>query len=193
MSSFCAFFGHPERIFLHSLTVMKPSDDASFEESLRRARLAQAARLDALTGIRDAELLRLQVLRDDLAAVVARSSPLQGLTDLALIADDPPTLWIDLVTHVVMAPDRRTYCLVEDRAGGSESLFSSRDRAEMAKLIAERLAHRMVERERMLQPSNNRQLIVGHSSAALLLAWLSGLCLGAVLLLILLELIANSA
>jgi hypothetical protein len=44
-----------------------------------------------------------------------------------------------------------------------------------------------------LQPSNNRQLIVGHSSAALLLAWLSGLCLGAVLLLILLQLIAKPA
>ena len=59
--------------------------------------------------------------------------------------------------------------------------------------LTERLAHRLVERERMLQPSNNRQLIVGHSSAALLLAWLSGLCLGAVLLLILLELIARPA
>jgi hypothetical protein len=63
----------------------------------------------------------------------------------------------------------------------------------MAKSIAERLAHRLVEQERMLQPSNNRQLIVGHSSAALLLAWLSGLCLGAVLLLILLQLIAKPA
>jgi len=172
---------------------MKPFDDASFEDSLRRARLAQATPLDALTGIRDAELLRLQALRDDLAAVVARSSRLEGLTDLALIADDPPKLWIDLVTHVVMAPDPRTYCLLEDRAAGSESLFSSRDRAEMAKSIAERLAHRLVERERMLQPSNNRQLIAGHSSAALLLAWLSGLCLGAVLLLILLQLIAKPA
>ena len=172
---------------------MKHGTDASFEDRLRHARLAQAAHLDALTGVRDAELLRLQALRDDLAAVVSRDSRLEGLADLALIPDDPPRLWIDLVTHVVMAPDPRSYCLVEDCATGRESVFSSRDRSEMVKSIAERLAHRLVERESMWQPSNNRRSIVGHSSASLLLAWLSGLCLGAVLLLILLQLLAKPA
>ena len=109
---------------------MKHGTDASFEDRLRHARLAQAAHLDALTGVRDAELLRLQALRDDLAAVVSRDSRLEGLADLALIPDDPPKLWIDLVTHVVMAPDPRSYCLVEDCATGRESVFSSRDRSD---------------------------------------------------------------
>jgi hypothetical protein len=189
----------PQRAFLVTLSGffctiwigMKPSDDDPLADSLRRARLAQAAHFDALTGVRDAELLRLQALRDDLAALVGRDNRLKTLTDLALVPDDPPKLWIDLVSYVVMAPDSRTYCLIEDRVTGRESLISSRDRAEMAKSIAERLAHCLVERERMLQPSNNRQLIVGHSSAALLLAWLSGLCLGAVLLLILLQLLGK--
>src|SRR5262245_17995725 len=171
---------------------MRPSDNGSFEDSLRRARLAQAAHLDALTGVRDAELLRLQALRDDLLVLVQRDSRLKELTDLALVGGDPAKMWIDLVTYVVMARDSRTYSLVEDRATGRESLFSSRDRGVMERSIAEPLAHRLVDGERMLQPGNNRQLIVGHSSAALLLAWLSGLCLGAVLLLILLLMLAKT-
>jgi hypothetical protein len=170
---------------------MKPTEDGSFEESLRRARLAQSAHFDALADIRDAQTLRLQALRDDLAPVVDRNARLKDFVDLALIPGDPPKLWIDLVTYVVMAPDPRTYCLIQDRSTGQESLFSSRERPEMAKYIGERIAHRLVERERMLQPGNNPQLIVGHSSAALLLAWLSGFCLGAVLLLILLVLLAK--
>jgi hypothetical protein len=170
---------------------MKPTDDRSFEDSLRRARLAQSAHFDALADIKDAQTLRLQALRDDLAPVVDGNARLKEFVDLALVPGDPPKLWIDLVTYVVMAPDPRTYCLIQDRSTGHESLFSSRERPEMAKYIGERIAHRLVERERMLQPGNNRQLIVGHSSAALLLAWLSGFCLGAVLLLILLVLLAK--
>jgi hypothetical protein len=61
----------------------------------------------------------------------------------------------------------------------------------MAKQVGEPIAPRLVERERMLQPGNNRRPIVGHSSAALLLAWLAGFCLGAVLLLVLLLLLAK--
>src|SRR5262245_54295637 len=170
---------------------MKPTEDGSFEESLRRARLAQSAHFDALADVRDAQTLRLQALRDDLTTVVDGNARLKGFVDLALIPGDPPKLWIDLVTYVVMAPDPRTYCLIQDRSTGHESLFSSRERPEMTKYIGERIAHRLVERERMLQPGNNRQLIVGHSSAALLLAWLSGFCLGAVLLLLLLVLLAK--
>jgi len=171
--------------------IMRPTDDRSFEAALRRARLAQSAHFDALAEIRDAQTLRLHALRDDLAPLVAGNAPLKDFVDLALIPGDPPRLWIDLVTYAVMGPDPRTYCLIQDRATGHESLFSSRDRAEMVKYIGERIANRLVERERMLQPGNNRQLIVRHSSAALLLAWLSGFCLGAVLLLILLVLLAK--
>jgi hypothetical protein len=169
---------------------MKPTDDRSFEDALRRARLAQSAHFDALADIRDAQTLRLQALRDDLAPLVEGNARVKDFVDLALIPGDPPRLWIDLVTYAVMGPDPRTYSLIQDRSG-QESLFSSRDRSEMVKYIGERLANRLVERERMLQPGNNRQLIVGHSSAALLLAWLSGFCLGAFLLLILLVLLAK--
>src|SRR5262245_4817522 len=170
---------------------MKPTEDGSFEESLRRARLAQSAHFDALADIKDAQTLRLQALRDDLFPLVESNARLQDFVDLALIPGDPPRLWIDLVTYAVMGPEPRTYCLIQDHATGHESLFSSRDRSEMVKYIGERIANRLVERERMLQPSNNRQLIVGHSSAALLLAWLSGFSLGAFLLLILLVLLAK--
>jgi len=170
---------------------MKPTEDGSFEESLRRARLAQSAHFDALADIKDAQTLRLQVLRDDLALLVEGNARLRDFVDLALTPGDPPRLWIDLVTYVVMTPDPRTYSLIQDRSSGPESLFSSRERPEMAKHVGEHIAHRLVERERMLQPGNNRRPIVGHSSAALLLAWLAGFCLGAVLLLILLLLLAK--
>ena len=121
-------------------------------------------------------------------AVISQAA---DFVDLALVPGDPPKLWIDLITYVVMSPDPRTFCLVQDRRTGHETLFSSNDRAEMVRHVGEHVAHRVVERERLAEPVSNRRLQIGHSSAALLLAWLSGFALGALLLLILMAVIAR--
>lgn len=87
--------------------------DQGLNGALRQARLAEAAHFEAVLDIRDAQTLRLQVLKDDLAPAVLANVEAASFIDLALVPGDPPRLWVDLITSVVMAPDPRTYRLVQ--------------------------------------------------------------------------------
>ncbi|MFO1090485.1 MAG: hypothetical protein U1E46_13010 [Hyphomicrobiales bacterium] len=156
-------------------------DDQDFAQALRRARLAQAAHFDALMDIRDAQTLRLKALRDDLEDVLkGRREGTNDFIDLALVPGDPPRLWIDLVTYVVMQPTPRSYRLLQDRQSGKEILFETEDRAAMLSRITEFVAHRLVDRERVLVATGGIKTEPGYSTAALILAWISGFAVGIV-------------
>jgi hypothetical protein len=159
--------------------------DPGLAEALRKARVAEAAHFEAVLDIRDAQTLRLQVLKDDLAPAAA-SEEARRYFDLALVAGDPPRLWIDLVGYVVMEPNPRTYRLVQDTQSSREILYETTDRAAMATKVREYMAHRLVARERQLVSSVAPQTEHGgYSTGALILAWVSGLAVGVLALLIL--------
>jgi hypothetical protein len=159
--------------------------DPGLAEALRKARVAEAAHFEAVLDIRDAQTLRLQVLKDDLAPA-AQSEEAKRYFDLALVPGDPPRLWIDLIGHVVMEPNPRTYRLVQDTEARREILYETVDRAAMAAKVREYMAHRLVARERQLVSSAPPRLEgEGYSTGALILAWLSGLAVGVLGLLIL--------
>src|SRR6266540_3241487 len=61
------------------------SESTELDEALRQARLKEAAHFEAALDIRDAQTLRLQVLKDDLAPIVASRRQAQEFFDLALI------------------------------------------------------------------------------------------------------------
>lgn len=155
------------------------SDDGGLGAALRNARLAEGAHYEAAQNLRDAKSIRLQLLKDDLSTAAAAAG---GLFDLALAPGDPPRLWIDLITAVVMEPDHRTYRLQQDRQSGREILFESDDRALMADTVRRHMAHLMVARERLAATAVLPPPPAGYSMASLLLAWLSGLALGALAL-----------
>jgi len=155
--------------------------------ALRQARLAEAAHFEAVLDIRDAQTLRLQVLKDDLVPIVAGSSAATSFIDLALVPGDPPRLWVDLITSVVMAPDPRTYRLVQDSPAGRQTLFETADRAEMVERVTQHIAHRLVAREREMTAvstlaADSKAAITGYSTGALILAWVSGFSVGALAL-----------
>ena len=146
---------------------------------LRLARIAEAAHYDAALDIRDAKTLRLQVLKDDLAPILAANSEAGRLFDLSLVPGEPPKLWIDLITGVVMEPDPRTYRLIQDTHSGRETLAETPSRDEMIERVKLHMAHQLVARERrMAVASPASRAVAGHSSAALILAWLSGFSIG---------------
>jgi hypothetical protein len=141
--------------------------------------LAEAAHLEAVLDIRDAQTLRLQVLKDGLAPAVLANSETASFIDLALVPGDPPRLWIDLITSVVMAPDPRTYRLVQDGHGGRQTLLETANREEMIERVEQHIAHRLITREREKGAVAAPQpRLVGHSTGALILAWLSGFSIG---------------
>ncbi len=153
--------------------------------AMRQARLAEAAHLEAVLGVRDSKTLRLHVLKDDLAPLVAATPEASKFFDLALVPGEPPRLWIDMISSVVMEPDYRTYRLQQDNQAGREALFETSDRSEMLNFLKSYVAHRMIARERhvagaapVLWPMS------GYSSGAIIYAWLSGFMLGLLALLV---------
>jgi hypothetical protein len=157
--------------------------DQGLSGALRQARLAEAAHFEAVLDIRDAQTLRLQVLKDELAPDILANVEASSFIDLALVPGDPPRLWVDLITSVVMAPDPRTYRLVQDGSGGRQTLLETADRAEMIGRIKQHIAHRLITREReKTAAAPPKPVVIGHSTGALILAWLSGFSIGALAL-----------
>jgi len=157
-----------------------PGSRASFDEALRQARIAEAAHLDVVLDIRDAQILRLQALKLDLYGLIQGHSEAKKFFDLAVVEGDPPRLWIDLITAVVMDPNPRTYRLYQDTQDGRETLFETDNRGEMVEKIKTYMAHRLVARERqMASQAFLARPPEGFSTAAILLAWLAGVVIGA--------------
>ena len=157
---------------------------AGLEAALRRAREMEAAHFEAVLAVRDAEMLRLEALKADLAPAVAAHDRARDFFDLVVVPGEPPRLWIDLLGAVVMAPDPRTYRLTQDLPSGREVLHETRDRAEMAEKIRDYMAHRLVARERQLAGAAlARTGKPGYSGKALVAAWLAGATAGALALL----------
>jgi len=156
------------------------SGDGGMIEALHQARLAEAAHFEAAMNLRDSKSIRLQLLKDDLLPAAAAAP---DLFDLALVPGEPPKLWIDLITSVVMEPDHRTYRLIQDRQSGRDILFESDDRSLMADAVRQQMAHRIIARERQAASSLPAPPSPGYSTASLILAWLSGIALGALALL----------
>lgn len=159
--------------------------DQGLDGALRQARLAEAAHFEAVLDIRDAQTLRLQVLKDELAPAVLANVEAASFVDLALVPGDPPRLWIDLITSIIMAPDPRTYRLVQDGPGGRQTLLETADRVEMLDRVKQHIAHRLISREREKSGIKTQSpKVPGYSNGALVLAWLSGFSIGALALFI---------
>ena len=159
--------------------------DQGLTGALRQARLAEAAHFEAVLDIRDAQTLRLQVLKDELTPSILASLEASSFVDLALVPGDPPRLWIDLITSVVMSPDPRTYRLVQDSAQGRETLLETANKAEMIDRIEQHIAHRLIAREREKTGAAPRKpTSAGYSKGTLFLAWVSGFLMGVLALFI---------
>lgn len=157
--------------------------DGGLKQALREARLAEAAHFEAALDLRDSKSIRLQLLKDDLIPIIIGSAAAAELFDLALVPGEPPKLWIDLISYVVMEPDPRTYRLLQDRQDSREMLFESGNRSDIADFIRRHMAHRLIARERRTASVSLSPYTPGYSTSSLILAWTSGFALGAMLLL----------
>ena len=155
------------------------ADADAFVKALKKARLSEAAQLDAITNLRDAGTLRLEALRDALLPQLRDNAQAQAMFELNVQDGDRPRLWIDLVSAVEMWPDPKTYALTQHRDGHRETLFETRDLQEMQRFALGYLAHRMVAKERMAAGLRERR--VGgprYSLSEMIYVWLTGLLFG---------------
>src|SRR5262249_33312338 len=121
------------------------------KEAMRQARIDLAERSAVIVDMRNAEIARLELLNDALEPVFADIPPEVDLFDRGVTSGDPPRLWIDMIAHVVMGRDKRTYRFLQDTRYGRRVLAESGEIAEMRDAVTQYVARRMVERERLLE------------------------------------------
>lgn len=123
---------------------------ANLTIALRRARIANAERSDVLADLREAELARLEILRDHLAPVLAQVPEDCDLFDVGVSHGERPRLFIDHIGFIEMGRDRRLYRFLQDTRHGRVTIGESENVATLVEAVTEYIAHRLVERERAL-------------------------------------------
>jgi hypothetical protein len=119
-------------------------------EAVRQARIDMAERTGVVVDLHDAEVARLEILNEALDPLFADIAPEIELFERGITRGDPPRLWIDMIAHVVMGRDKRHYRFVQDTRYGRRVLGESTDADEIAGLITQYVARRLIERERVL-------------------------------------------
>jgi hypothetical protein len=153
---------------------------------LRKARLAEAAHLDALQNVRDARGLRLLALREAIRPTLQGNPLSEAFQELNLQNGETPRLWIDLISAVVVAPDTRTFRLEQDQDGRRAVLHETTDLDDMARVVVSYIAHRTLARERGFAgvSGTNAPILNGYSLGELVYVWFTGAALGILLFLI---------
>lgn len=130
-----------------------PAEDADpvrLKDAVRAARIESAERSGVVVDLRDAELARLELLKDELDPVFAEVSPEVELFEPGISQGDTPRLWVDAVAHVHMGRDKRMYRFVQDSRYGRKVLAESFEPADIVSAVTRYVARRLVERERAL-------------------------------------------
>ncbi len=121
-------------------------------DALRQARIEFADRSDVVVDLRDAEVARLEILSDALDPLFSEIPDNIDLFDRAISQGDTPRLWIDIVAHVVMGRDKRTYRFVRDTRFGRTVIAESHDVQPIVDAVTKYVARRMIEREHAFLP-----------------------------------------
>lgn len=130
-----------------------PADESlsgALRLALRRARVEAAERTDIVIDLRQAELARLQILKEELEPVFAQVPREVDLFDLGLSPGERPRLFIDMVSFVEMGRDKRLYRFMRDGRHGRTVAAESAETDPIVEAVTAYVARRLVERERLL-------------------------------------------
>jgi len=133
-------------------------DDRTTEEgkpsnlrvALRRARADSAEQQEALADLRQAETARLEMLADSIRPIVDQAPDDVELFDLGVTHGDRPRLFIDMISFVDLAHDRRTYRFFQDTRHGRVLIAESESADRILAAVTNYVARRLVEREQAL-------------------------------------------
>ena len=132
---------------------ISPARPPSLRDALRKARIEAADRTGVVVDLRDAEVARLEILSEALDPLFAQVPAEIDLFDRGISQGETPRLWIDVVAHVVMGRDKRSYRFVQDTRFGCIVLAESHDASVIVDAVTDYVARRMVEREHALAPT----------------------------------------
>jgi hypothetical protein len=119
-------------------------------DALRQARIDAADRTGVVVDLRDAEIARLEILNEALDDLFAQVPDSVDLFDRGLSQGSTPRLWIDVVAHIVMGRDKRTYRFVQDTRFGRIVLTESHEVPKIVDAVTDYVARRLIEREQAM-------------------------------------------
>jgi hypothetical protein len=159
------------------------------KEAMRAARIEAAERSAVVVELRDAEAARLEILNEALDPVFA-DIPAEhaDLFDRGLSQGSVPRLWIDMVAHVGMGRDKRTYRLAHDTAYGRRVLAESTEAGPIVEAVTRYIARRLIARDTALShPAEAAPSKTGAraSRGETVLSFVLGIVVGAVALFVL--------
>jgi hypothetical protein len=128
--------------------------ESPLKEAMRTARIEAAERSGVVVELRDAEAARLEMLNEALEPLF-KDIPGEHLDifDRAVSAGTTPRLWLDMVTHVAMGRDKRTYRLLQDTVHGRRVIAESSEIEPMVDAVTRYVGRRLVAREQVLAAS----------------------------------------
>src|SRR3954466_6667059 len=96
----------------------EPATPGPLKEAVRKTRIEIAEKSSVVVDLRDAEVARLELLHDALHPLFNETPPDVALFARGISRGDTPRLWLDAISHVAMARDKRRYRFVQDTRFG---------------------------------------------------------------------------
>jgi hypothetical protein len=132
----------------------QPAKDLSGEERLktaiRQAKTAQADRLDSISDIRETDIVRLELLLQDLQPVFDAVPATDEQWDFCLNKGMQPRLWLDASAFIMVGRDRRSYRFVRDTRLGRIIMSENKEIKVISDAVTRYIASRILERERLM-------------------------------------------
>jgi len=128
----------------------RDTEPGVLQDAVRKTRIEIAEKSSVVVDLRDAETARLELLNDALDPLFDETPPDVDLFDRGISRGDTPRLWLDAISHVAMARDKRRYRFIQDTRYGRKVLAESNDIAEIVEAVTHYVAARIIERERAL-------------------------------------------
>jgi hypothetical protein len=118
--------------------------------AVRRARAESADRTEAQEHLRQAETARLALLEDAIRPVFDEIPDDADVFDLGLSHGDRPRLFLDMISFIDLAHDRRTYRFFQDTRHGRVLIAESDSPDRILAAVTNYVARRLIEREQAL-------------------------------------------
>ncbi len=122
----------------------------SLKAAMRRARVENAERGEAVDELRRTELLRLEELNDAIRPVLDEAPAGVDLFDPGIAHGERPRLFLDAIAFVDLGHDRRTYRFFQDTSYGRVLIAETANIDRVVAALTNYVARRLVERERAL-------------------------------------------
>ena len=126
------------------------SKPPSLRSAMRRARTEAAEQHEAIADLRQAEVARLEMLEEAIRPIVDQAPDDVELFDLGVSQGDRPRLFLDMISFVDLAHDRRTFRFFQDTRHGRVLIAESESPDRIVAAVTNYVARRLVEREQAL-------------------------------------------